>query len=232
MIEFQNVSVIYPNGTQALRHINLRVEKAGFLFLVGATGSGKSTLLKLVYRECLPTEGTVLVNGDDVTSLPRGRIPFLRRRIGVVFQDFRLLPQKTVYENVAYALHAIGAPYREIRKRVSTAVELVGLGRKLDCYPAQLSGGEQQRTSIARAIVNSPSILLADEPTGNLDPEMSQEIAHLLNDINIRGTTVVVASHDEAVVNALRKRVILLEHGAIARDTSGGGYTADGPQAL
>lgn len=230
MIEFQNVSVVYPNGVQALRDICLNIEKGAFVFLVGATGTGKSTLLKLVYRELLPTEGTVTVCGEDVTRLPRHRVPLLRRRIGVVFQDFRLLPQKTVYENVAYALHVIGTPYREIRRRVCTAVDLVGLGRKADAFPFQLSGGEQQRACIARAIVNNPLILLADEPTGNLDPDMSLEIAQLLNDIHIRGTTVVVASHDTSIVNALRKRVVSLEHGAIVRDQLEGGYTPDEPQ--
>ncbi|MBI3945881.1 MAG: cell division ATP-binding protein FtsE [Armatimonadetes bacterium] len=230
MIEFRDVSVVYANGARALNHINLAIGKGEFVFLVGPTGTGKSTLLKLVYREVLPTEGTVCVGGQDITRLPGQRVPFLRRRIGVVFQDFRLLPQKTVYENVAYALHVIGTPYREIRKRVGAAVEMVGLGRKMDAFPGQLSGGEQQRASIARAIVNNPPILLADEPTGNLDPEMSQGIAQLLNDIHIRGTTVVVASHDAAVVNALRKRVVVLQHGEIIRDATGGGYGPDEPE--
>jgi len=230
MIDFQNVSVVYPNGAQALCDIDLRLEKGEFVFLVGATGSGKSTLLKLVYREVLPTRGAVVVAGDDITQLPSGRVPYLRRKLGVIFQDFRLLPQKTVYENVAYALHAIGVPYREIRRRVCTAVDLVGLGRKADAYPSQLSGGEQQRACIARAIANNPPILLADEPTGNLDPEMSQGIAQLLNDIHIRGTTVVVASHDMAVVNALRKRVVTLDHGRVTRDEPEGGYGPDEPQ--
>jgi cell division transport system ATP-binding protein len=231
MIEFQNVSVVYPNGAQALREVSLHIEKGEFLFLVGPTGTGKSTLLKLVYRELTPSQGQVVVNGEDVTRLPASRVPYLRRRIGVVFQDFRLLPQKTVYENVAYALHVIGTPYREIRRRVALAIDVVGLGRKADSYPGQLSGGEQQRACIARAIVNNPPILLADEPTGNLDPEMSQDIAQLLNDIHIRGTTVVVASHDIAIVNALRKRVVTLAHGRIARDEAGGGYSPDEPEA-
>ncbi len=232
MIEFQNVSVVYPNGVHALRQTTLTIPKGEFVFLVGPTGSGKSTLLKLIYREVLPTEGNVVVSGQEITRLPGSRVPHLRRRIGVVFQDFRLLPQKTVYENVAYALHVIGTPYREMRKRVSAAVDMVGLGRKADAYPAQLSGGEQQRASIARAIVNNPPILLADEPTGNLDPEMSQGIASLLTDINIRGTTVVVASHDTAVVNALRKRVLVLEQGVVVRDETGGGYHSDEPQTV
>lgn len=232
MIDFQNVSVVYSNGAQALSDVDLRFEKGEFVFLVGPTGTGKSTLLKLVYREVLPARGAVVVAGENVTQLHPSRVPYLRRRLGVVFQDFRLLPQKTVYENVAYALHAIGVPYREIRRRVSTAVDLVGLGRKADAYPSQLSGGEQQRCSIARAIANNPPILLADEPTGNLDPEMSQGIAQLLNDIHIRGTTVVVASHDQAVVNALRKRVITLDHGRVVRDESGGGYGPDEPETL
>jgi len=227
MIDFQNVSVAYSNGVQALSDIDLHFEKGEFVFLVGPTGTGKSTLLKLIYRGVLPNKGRVTVMGEDVTTLPPSRVPHLRRRLGVVFQDFQLLPQKTVYENVAYALHAIGVPYREIRRRVCTAVDLVGLGRRADAYPSQLSGGEQQRCCIARAIVNNPPILLADEPTGNLDPEMSQGIAQLLNDIHIRGTTVVVASHDRAVVNALRKRVITLERGRVVRDEVGGGYSPD-----
>lgn len=230
MIEFRDVTVVYPNGVRALNHINLSIDKGEFVFLVGQTGTGKSTLLKLIYREVLPTEGTILVGQEEVTRLPKHRVPYLRRRIGVVFQDFRLLPQKTVYENVAYALHVIGAPYREIRKRVVAAIDVVGLGRKMDAFPAQLSGGEQQRASIARAIVNNPPILLADEPTGNLDPETSQGIAQLLNDIHIRGTTVVVASHDAAIVNTLRKRVVVLVQGEIVRDEATGGYTPDEPE--
>lgn len=230
MIEFRNVSLTYPNGVQALQHIDCAIDKGEFVFLIGPTGTGKSTLLKLIYRELLPTEGTVIVQGEDITSLPKRRVPYLRRQIGVVFQDFRLLPQKTVYENIAYALHVTGTPYREIRRRVCAAVDMVGLGRKVDSYPAQLSGGEQQRASIARAIVNNPPILVADELTGNLDPEMSQGIAQLLCDINVRGTTVVVASHDMAIVNALRKRVITLRHGQVVRDETEGGYRPDEPQ--
>jgi cell division transport system ATP-binding protein len=230
MIEFRQVSVLYPSGVQALHKVDLRIDKGEFVFLVGPTGTGKSTLLKLIYREILPTEGTVIVAGEETTELPPARVPLLRRRIGVVFQDFRLLPQKTVYENVAYALRVIGTPYRDIRKRVSAAVQLVGLGRKMDAFPAELSGGEQQRASIARAIVNNPQILVADEPTGNLDPGMSQGIAQLLSDINIRGTTVVVSSHDAAVVNTMRKRVITLARGTIVRDESGGGYHPDEPE--
>lgn len=224
MIEFRSVSVTYPNDIQALRDVSLRIEKGEFVFVVGQTGTGKSTLLKLAYKEEKPTLGKVIVADQDVTKL-RGRgIARLRRKIGVVFQDFRLLPQKTAAENVAFALYVTGTPKKEMRTRVEEMLDLVGLLDRSDAYPAQLSGGEQQRISIARALVHHPPILLADEPTGNLDPETSWDIIQLLARINLRGTTVVIASHDQHIVDRLKKRVIELDQGTVARDEAVGGY--------
>lgn len=224
MIELQNVSVIYPGDIQALRNVSLRIEKGEFAFIVGPTGTGKSTLLKLIYRDELPTAGKVYVNGQDVTKLKGNAIARLRRGIGVVFQDFALLPRKTAWENVAFASYVIGTPRREIRARVHESLELVGLLDRADAYPNQLSGGEQQRVAIARAIVNNPPILLADEPTGNLDPATSLEIIQLLDRVNMRGTTVVVASHDQHIVDRMKKRVIGLDRGEITRDEASGTY--------
>jgi len=224
MIELQNVSVVYRNGVKALEDVWLTVQPGEFAFIVGATGSGKSTLLKLLYREEVPTSGRVVVAGQDVARLSRKEIPYLRRKIGVVFQDFKLLPQKTVWENLAFVLRAISTPRREIRKRISEALDLVGLNGRCDSFPSQLSGGEQQRASIARALVNHPAILLADEPTGNLDPDTSWGIIQLLSEINSRGTTTLVATHNEQIVDRMRRRVIALESGRIVRDEAEGGY--------
>jgi len=224
MIEFQDVSVTYPNGVSALRSIDLRVVEGEFLFVVGSTGTGKSTLLKLVYREEVATEGTVIVAGQNVGKLRGGRIPKLRRSIGVVFQDFRLLPEKTAWENVAFAMYVIGAPRKEMRVRVAEVLDLVGLLNRSDAYPHQLSGGEQQRIAIARALVNKPQVILADEPTGNLDPDTSWEIVQLLDQVNSRGTTVIVASHDQHIVDKLRKRVVRLDDGTIVSDEARGTY--------
>lgn len=224
MIEFRNVSVTYPGGIQALRDINLRIEKGEFVFIVGPTGSGKSTLLKLLYREESATEGSVIVSGRDVTKLKGGAIPRLRRGMGVVFQDFGLLPQKTAWENVAFALYVTGKSRKETRQRVPEVLELVGLLDRADAYPRQLSGGEQQRVSIARALANNAPILLADEPTGNLDPDTSWDIIQLLSNINQRGTTVLVASHDQNIVDRMGARVVTLENGMIVRDRAKGGY--------
>jgi cell division transport system ATP-binding protein len=224
MIEFRDVSVSYPNDIQALRDVNLRIEKGEFVFIVGPTGTGKSTLLKLTYREEKPTKGKVIVGGQDVTRLRGGAVPRLRRSIGVVFQDFRLLPQKTAWENVAFALYVTGASRREIETRTPQVLDLVGLLDRADAYPHQLSGGEQQRVSIARALVNDPPILLADEPTGNLDPDTSWDIVQLLARINVRGTTIVIASHDQHIVDRMGKRVIALDRGTIARDEAKGRY--------
>jgi cell division transport system ATP-binding protein len=224
MIQVVNVSITYENGVQALRNVHVSIEKGEFVFVVGATGTGKSTFLKLVNREVVPTSGQVFVGGRDVARLPGRHVSTLRRQIGVVFQDFRLLPQRTVWENVAFALHVIGMAGKEIRRRVPAALEMVGLGHKGDAFPHQLSGGEQQRASIARAIVNTPSILLADEPTGNLDPETSWDIIKLIEKINLKGTTVLVASHDQGIVDRLRRRVVEFEAGVVVRDELEGGY--------
>ncbi|HIT73795.1 MAG TPA: cell division ATP-binding protein FtsE, partial [Candidatus Fimicola cottocaccae] len=214
----------YPNGSQALKGVSIHIKKGEFVFIIGSSGSGKSTLIKLLLKELDPTEGKITINGIDTTNLARNEIPYLRRNLGVVFQDFRLLPNKTVYENVAFAMRVIEAPSRIIRRNVPTVLSLVGLQKKLRAYPNQLSGGEQQRTALARAIVNNPPILIADEPTGNLDPDTAWGIMNLLEDINSRGTTVVVATHAKDIVDAMQKRVITLKKGVIIRDVEKGGY--------
>ncbi|HOQ07707.1 MAG TPA: cell division ATP-binding protein FtsE [Clostridiales bacterium] len=224
MVELRNVSKTYPNGTVALRDINLKLDKGEFVFLVGPSGSGKSTLVKLLLKEEEATEGEVYVNGYDVTSMTRQEIPYLRRSLGVVFQDFRLLPNKTVYENVAFAMIITEALPKEIRRQVPMALALVGLSRKANMYPHQLSGGEQQRVALARALVNNPALLIADEPTGNLDPETSWEIMKLLSEINHRGTTVIVATHEKSIVDAMKKRVVAINKGVIVRDQEKGLY--------
>jgi len=224
MVELRNVSKTYPNGTVALRDINLKIEKNEFVFLVGPSGSGKSTLVKLLLKEEDATEGEVYVNGYDVTSMTRQEIPYLRRSLGCVFQDFRLLPNKTVYENVAFAMIITEALPKEIRRQVPMALALVGLSRKANMYPSQLSGGEQQRVALARALVNNPSLLIADEPTGNLDPETSWEIMKLLSEVNHRGTTVIVATHEKSIVDEMKKRVIAISKGLIVRDQEKGQY--------
>ena len=224
MIELINVVKKYPNGTIALNNISFSIEKGEFAFIVGPSGSGKSTIIKHILKEENPNKGKVIVNGQDVSDLDRNTIPFFRRRIGVVFQDFRLLPNKTVYENVAFAMLITEALPKVIRRKVPMALALVGLSRKADVYPGQLSGGEQQRVSLARAIVNNPVLLIADEPTGNLDPEISLEIMKLLLEINHRGTTVIVATHEKEIVNTFKKRVIAINKGLIIRDQVGGLY--------
>ncbi|MDP4092839.1 MAG: cell division ATP-binding protein FtsE [Bacillota bacterium] len=224
MIEFKNVVKKYPNGTLALKDINIKVEKGEFAFIIGSSGSGKSTLIKLILKEEDPTEGDVHVNGYHVSSLTRNVVPSLRRSLGCVFQDFRLLPNKTVYENVAFAMQITEALPKEIRRQVPMALALVGLSKKANVYPNQLSGGEQQRVAVARALVNNPALLVADEPTGNLDPETSWEIMKLLTEINHRGTTVLVATHEKTIVDAMKKRVIALDKGEIVRDQEKGLY--------
>jgi cell division transport system ATP-binding protein len=223
MIHVEGVGLVYPDGTRALRSIDLHIEHGEFAFLVGASGSGKSSLLGLMYREFTPSEGRVIVAGQDVAALPRGKVPFLRRQLGVVFQDFRLLPDKTAWENVAFALDVLGASRKDKHYKVPISLELVGLSSKSDAFPHQLSGGEQQRVSIARALVNAPPILLADEPTGNLDPDVSWDIMQLLANIAERGTTVVVGTHDKSIVDRMRRRVINLVHGSVVRDAKKGG---------
>jgi len=225
MVYLEDVSVVYPNGTHAIEGVSLHVERGEFVFIVGPSGSGKSTLLQLIYREIKPTSGRVIVASQDVSALPASRVPYLRRRVGVVFQDFRLLPERTVWENVAFALDVVGSSRREKYRKVPVALELVGLGDKSSAYPHELSAGEQQRVSIARALVNAPQVLLADEPTGNLDPEISWDIVQILADIADRGTTVIVATHDRDIVDRLKRRVVALSEGRIVRDDrSGGGY--------
>lgn len=224
MIEMHGINLVYPNGIQVLHDINIYIEKGEFVFLVGATGSGKSSILKLIYREIRPTSGDIYVNDCDITDMKRREVPYLRRFLGVVFQDFKLITHKTVYENVAYALEVTGTYHNEIPPRVEKVLELVNMHEKSDRFPGELSGGEQQKTSIARAIVNSPLILIADEPTGNLDPESSWEIIQILNKINVRGTTIIVATHNKEIVDMMRKRVIVVSKGRISVDQEKGFY--------
>jgi len=225
LIEFKDVTKRYSNGTIGLQDASFTIEKGEFVFVVGPSGSGKSTLLKLILHEEIPTEGELYVNGFSIHNMRRSEIPYLRRGLGVVFQDFRLLPNKTVYDNVAFAMQIVEAQPKEIRRQVPVVLALVGLSKKAKAYPDQLSGGEQQRVSLARALVNNPSILLADEPTGNLDPTISREIMNLLDEINQRGTTVVVATHEKNIVDDMEKRVISLDYGRIIRDVQKGYYT-------
>jgi cell division transport system ATP-binding protein len=227
MIEFRGVCKHYGPGDVGLDQATFSVARGEFVFLVGATGSGKSTVMRLLIKELEPTDGTIRVAGHDLEQIRRKRIPFYRRNIGVVFQDFKLLPNRTVYENVAYTLQVTGGGRREIRAKVPDILRLTGLSTKLHNYPDQLSGGEQQRVSIARAFVNHPPLLLADEPTGNLDPDTSIDIMRLLYRINRTGTTVLVATHDQAMVDKMRRRVLELSHGRIVRDESAGFYTRD-----
>lgn len=227
MIEMQDVWKTYPSGAHALQGISVKIDRNEFVYIVGPSGAGKSTFMKLIYREEVPTKGQISVSGFNIGKLKPRKIPYVRRNIGVIFQDFRLLPKLTAYENVAFALEVIEAPKKVIRKRVPEVLELVGLKNKANRLPAQLSGGEQQRVAIARAIVNNPTVIIADEPTGNLDPETSWEIMKLLDEINFRGTTIVMATHNKDIVNAMRKRVIAIEHGRIVRDELRGEYGYD-----
>ena len=224
MIRLQDVTKVYEGGTVAVRDATLDVPKGEFVFLVGPSGSGKSTLIRLMLRQDDVTRGSIWVAGKDVTKMPSWKVPFLRRSIGTVFQDFKLLPNKSVAENVAFALEVLGRPRSVIKRQVGQVLDLVGLAGKEDRKPKQLSGGEQQRVSIARAFVNRPPIMLADEPTGNLDPATSVGIMRLLDRINRTGTTIVMATHDHAIVDAMRRRVVQLEAGRIVRDQSGGRY--------
>ncbi len=230
MIIYRNVSVRYRGGVEALTRVNLSIGEGSFVFLVGSTGSGKSTLFKLLYRELAPTEGHVYFRGEDVTLMPPRHTPFLRRQMGVVFQDFRLLPYKSALENVSYALQVIGHDPRDIHRRAMASLRRVGLFERASAMPHELSGGEQQRVSIARALVNEPVALLADEPTGNLDPDTSFEVMQLLESICAEmGTTIVVATHDRDIVDRMARRVIVLEAGRVARDEVGG-YDAEIPE--
>ncbi len=227
MIRFENVTKTYKGSTVALRDVSLEVDKGEFVFLVGASGSGKTTFIRLLLREELPDQGRIWEAGRDIVHLPKWRVPYLRRNIGCVFQDFRLLPNKSVFENVAFALEVIGRPKHVVAAQVPQVLDLVGLSKKRDNLPGELSGGEQQRVAVARAFVNRPLILLADEPTGNLDPATSQGIMQLLDRINRTGTTVVVATHDEVLVNWMRRRVIELSNGVMVRDQARGVYGID-----
>jgi cell division transport system ATP-binding protein len=224
VVRMRDVGKVYPNGRAALREVNLTIPEGDFVFLVGPSGAGKSTLMKLLIRDEKPTSGTVVVDGLDLARLPRRKVPLMRRRIGTIFQDFKLLPTKNVRENVAFALEVTGTPRRQIRPAVDRVLSIVGLTGQADQLPSQLSGGEQQRTAIARALVHDPRLIIADEPTGNLDPLISWEIIQLLLRINELGVTVVMATHDSEVVTALRRRVVALEEGQIVRDEIGGTY--------
>jgi cell division transport system ATP-binding protein len=224
VISMLDAGVTYPNGKVALSEVDVTIPRGDFVFLVGASGAGKTTFIKLLIREVQPTAGRVVVAGRDLARLRRREVPRLRRRIGIVFQDFRLLPAKTVFENVAFALEVTGASGAEIRRRVPMLLNLVGLHQHADHLPTQLSGGEQQRVAIARALVHDPAILIADEPTGNLDPVTSWEIIQLLIQINVLGTTVLMATHNQEIVNAMRRRVLALEDGKLVRDEPEAAY--------
>lgn len=231
MIEFTDVSLRYKNGVEALSGINLFVDKGEFIFLIGSTGSGKSSLLKLIYREEVPTSGELYINNHDITDLPRPRIPLLRRKIGVVFQDFKLLDYKTVGENVAYALEVTGYDNDKISQKVDMVLDVVGMTDRTDFYPEQLSGGEKQLTSIARALVHNPPILLADEPTGNLDPDSAWNVLKILDYINSKGTTVLMASHDRGIINRMNRRVVEMKEGRIIKDQQPAGAAGILPEA-
>ena len=220
MIEFRNVSKVYNNGTEALHNINLKVEKGEFVFIVGSSGAGKSTFLKLITGEERPNEGQVLIDGQDISHIRKGKIPYVRRKMGLVFQDFRLIDHMTVYDNVAFAMRVVGASPKTIKKRVPYILGLVGLQHKAKHYPTEMSGGERQRVGLARALVNNPSMIIADEPTGNIDPALSYEIVDLLSAINERGTTVLMVTHEHSLVKHFHKRIIQIHSGEIVADTA------------
>ena len=224
MIQLNKVTKIYDNNVIALSNIDITIEKGEFVFLVGPSGAGKSTFIKTLLKEVEPTTGNVIINGLDITKLSRKEVPYYRRKIGLVFQDFRLIDNLNVYENVAFALRVIEATPKEIKKKVPLVLDLVGLTKKHMAFPRELSGGEQQRVSLARAIVNNPSLLIADEPTGNLDPETATEIMEVLNNINKAGTTIIMATHAKSIVDSMKKRVVAIEKGVLARDEKRGRY--------
>lgn len=224
MLKMTDVSKVYPGGSVALQKVNIHIEPGEFVFVVGPSGAGKSTFIKMLFREVLPTTGSIFVNGVDILSLTPKEIPYMRRQLGIIFQDYRLLPDRTVYENVAFAMEVIETPRRKIKRRVLNLLDLVGLRHRADAYPNELSGGEQQRIAIARAIVNDPIMVIADEPTGNLDPETSWDIMEIFKEINAEGTTIVMATHDKEIVDAMGKRVIAIEDGNIVRDEASGVY--------
>ena len=224
MIEFRNVSKVYNKNVKALTNVNINIDKGEFVFLVGPSGAGKSTFIKMLLKEVEPSTGNIVMGNEDLSKIKRRQIPYHGRKIGMVFQDFRLIPTLNVYENVAFAMRVVGASPKEIRKRVPMVLSLVGLSNKYKMFPTELSGGEQQRVSIARAIVNNPKVLIADEPTGNLDPETAKEIMELIDDINKAGTTVVMATHAKEIVNSMKKRVIAIDKGEVVSDVQKGGY--------
>lgn len=224
MIRLEHVTKIYPNGVKALDDVSFSIGKGEFVFIVGGSGSGKTTIIKALMREVEVTSGKIFVEGTNITRMHKRKVPKLRRNLGVVFQDFRLLQNMTVYQNVAFALKVTETPAKVIRKTVPTLLSMVGLTGKAKMKPTELSGGEQQRTALARALANNPALLIADEPTGNLDPKISWEIMKLLQEINMRGTTVVVVTHDKEIVDAMKKRVITLRHGKMVRDIQKGDY--------
>ncbi|WP_297636223.1 cell division ATP-binding protein FtsE [uncultured Clostridium sp.] len=225
MIEFKSVSKIYDNNVKALSDVNVTIDSGEFVFLVGPSGAGKSTFIRMLLKEVDPTSGTITVTEQDLSEITRGKIPYYRRKIGMVFQDFRLIPTLNVYENVAFAMKVVESSPKEIRRRVPMVLSLVGLSHKYKMFPNELSGGEQQRVSLARAIVNNPAVLICDEPTGNLDPQTASEIMELLEDINSAGTTILMATHAQEIVNDMKKRVIAIEKGEIVRDEERGRYT-------
>ena len=227
MIRLKDVEMEYDNGTRAIKGITLTIEDGEFVFLVGPSGSGKSTIIKLLTGEVEPCAGRIMINGFSVSNISEKQIPLMRRTLGVIFQDFRLIEKKTVYDNLAFVMRAVGASPKEIRKRIPYVLELVGLGKKADSYPTELSGGEQQRVAIARALVNNPNTIIADEPTGNLDPQRSLEIMMLLERINELGTTVLVVTHEKNLVNRFAKRVVAIEEGRIISDETGGYYNGE-----
>jgi len=224
MIEFKKVTKIYDNNVIALSNVDITIEKGEFVFLVGPSGAGKSTFIKVLLKEVEPTTGSVILNNMDITKIKRNQVPYFRRKIGVVFQDFRLIDTLNIYENVAFALRVTECSPKDIRKRVPLVLDLVGLSQKYMAFPHEISGGEQQRVSLARAIVNNPALLIADEPTGNLDPETAIGIMDILNDINKAGTTIVMATHAKNIVDSMKKRVIAIEKGVLARDEQRGRY--------
>ena len=224
MIEFKNVSKVYNKNVKALSNVDLKIESGDFVFLVGPSGAGKSTFIKMLLKEVEPTAGTIMMSGTELAGVKRKEIPYYRRKIGMIFQDFRLIPTLNIYENVAFAMRVVESSPKEIRKRVPMVLSLVGLSNKYKMFPNELSGGEQQRVSIARAIVNNPQVLIADEPTGNLDPDTSGEIMALIDDINKSGTTVIMATHAKDIVDDMRRRVIAIDKGVIIRDELKGGY--------
>ncbi|WP_055069363.1 cell division ATP-binding protein FtsE [Clostridium massiliamazoniense] len=224
MIEFKNVSKVYKNDVKALSNVDIKIKAGEFVFLVGPSGAGKSTFIKMLLKEVEPTTGNIVMGDTELSTVKRKQIPYHRRKIGMIFQDFRLIPTLNVYENVAFAMRVVEASDKEIRKRVPMVLSLVGLSNKYKMFPNQLSGGEQQRVSIARAIVNNPQLLIADEPTGNLDPETAQEIMSLIDDINKAGTTVIMATHAKDIVDDMRRRVIAIDKGEVVRDVKRGGY--------